>query len=199
MNGKKKSEKLRQFMSGLSNGSGQDELMEGFVKALLPLLTRTPVLQRIGHLQRSLDALDVEGLLSLHTAYARAHFPDTSDIATPLEELFPDPSLDDWERFVSEYKSHQFIADLDPEHLQHHAMAYLLSATFKDCSIILRLHRSSEVPDSITVIDLDPKSMKRFKRWAELDREIAVSFVDDGSRVCYDELADPGNLAESSE
>ncbi|KAL5511328.1 hypothetical protein ACEPAH_4544 [Sanghuangporus vaninii] len=182
------SEKLRKFISGPSNGIEVDELMEGFVNTLLPLLTRTPVLQRIAHLQRSLDALDIEGLQSLHSIYAQAHFPDSPGTIAFLEDLFPDPSLDDWDHFVSAYKSQQLIANFDPEHLRHHAMAYLLSATFKDCSIMLHLGRNPGVPDSITVIDLDPKSMKRLRKWAELDHDIAVSFVDNGSRVCYDEL-----------
>ncbi|KAL5529538.1 hypothetical protein ACEPAG_5523 [Sanghuangporus baumii] len=183
------SEKLRKFISAPSNGIEEDKLMEEFVKALLPLLTRTPVLQRIAHLQRSLDALDIEGLQSLHSAYAQAHFPDSPGTIASLEDMFPDPSLDDWDSFVSAYKSQQPIANLDPEHLRHYVMAYLLSATFKDCSIILHLGRNPEVPDSITVIDLDPKSMKRLRNWAELDHDIVVSFVDDGSRVCYDELS----------
>ena len=160
--------------------------MAEFVGALLPLLTGTPVLRIIAQLQRTLDPLDIEGLQSLHS------MSPTSE--TPIEELYPDPSLDDWERFVGRYKAQCPITDVDPELLQHHAMAYLLSATFKDCSIMLHLGRGSEVPDSITVIDLDPKSMKRLKTWAELDRNIAMSFVDDGSRFCFDELSSKQDL-----
>jgi len=54
-------------------------------------------------------------------------------------------------------------------------MAYLLSATFKDCSIIARFQPgNSDV--QLYVIDLEPKSISRLDKWLELDREIAQAF-----------------------
>ncbi|EJD02222.1 uncharacterized protein FOMMEDRAFT_88227 [Fomitiporia mediterranea MF3/22] len=179
--------KLQPVLSGPSNTVGEAALMERFVGAMLPLLTGTPVLQRIAQLQRALDALDIEGLFALYVAYAKLRFPKSPESAKPLEDLFPDPTLDDWERFVATFQTQQPPTDLDPALLHYHAMGYLLSATFKDCSIMLHLGQGPDVPDNITVIDLDPKSMKRLKRWAELDHDIAVSFVESGLQPCHDE------------
>jgi inositol-pentakisphosphate 2-kinase len=139
-----------------------------FASALLPILTTTPVLHTLSRLQRTLDALDVEGL-------------------APLWDLAPvgtDPSIDEWSAFISEYLAAPTQPPpADAAHLRYHVMAYLLSASFKDCSIILR------VPDgTATVIDLDPKSVDRLRKWERLDAEIVAAYaaVPD-PRVCADQ------------
>ncbi|KAH8117049.1 inositol-pentakisphosphate 2-kinase [Phellopilus nigrolimitatus] len=169
--------------------AGEDEvrLMEAFVAALLPLLTKTPLLRTLARLQRTLDPLDIEGLFALHETLRTT----SPDVIPPLEQAFPDPDLGDWERFVESYLDPGFQLALDhkmpdPARLRYYTMAYLLSATFKDCSLMLRLSRSAGTQDTITVIDLDPKSMSRLKKWVQLDRDISTSFVDDSPRYCHD-------------
>lgn len=161
--------------------------MNKFVLRLLPFIVKTPVFRTLAKLQRTLDPLDIEGLFSLHQAHqSRQSIP-------PLESSFPDPTIDDWETFVNTYIDSESQSTLDhnipdPGRLHYYAMAYLLSASFKDCSVIMRPGGSGSRPGTATVIDLDPKSFDRMKKWAELDREIALAFYDDGERRCTDSI-----------
>ncbi|KII88113.1 hypothetical protein PLICRDRAFT_698563 [Plicaturopsis crispa FD-325 SS-3] len=66
--------------------------------------------------------------------------------------------------------------------LRYHVMAYLLSATFKDCSVMLRpLHEptsaSAASSGRVTIIDLDVKTIHRLDKWAKMDRDIAISYA----------------------
>lgn len=174
----------------LPNCSSQAQTqMEEFASLLLPIVSKTPVFPKLSHLQRSLDPLDTEGLISLYETH-RSHSPDLDAVPT-FEELFPDPTIQDWESFLNNYTSPEFQATLDhahpkPEHLHYYTMAYLLSASFKDCSVIMRIEEGSASIASATIIDLDPKSMNRLKKWADSDRMFAITFEDDGSRRCLD-------------
>jgi inositol-pentakisphosphate 2-kinase len=82
------------------------------------------------------------------------------------------------------------------ENLRHYLLAYLLSATFKDCSIIAKLDflkpgdQSGHRVCPITVIDLDPKSLDRLQRWEQLDWEIVSSYTPVKRKVCIDAWAD---------
>ncbi|KAF9246363.1 inositol-pentakisphosphate 2-kinase [Melanogaster broomeanus] len=152
---------------------GSGALEDAFAAALLPFL-RSPLLETISNLQRTLDALDIEGLAKLH---AIAH-PDASG----LDSVVWDPSFEEWQDFIASYGSDYCTWDhskLCPEHIRAYLMAYLLSATFKDCSVIFRIQRpdasvqsSVDAPHAITIIDLDVKSMNRLGKWADLDRHI---------------------------
>lgn len=57
-------------------------------------------------------------------------------------------------------------------------MAFLLSATFKDCSIFIILRPSSTGTTGaiVKVIDLDSKPMGRLSKYLAADREIVESF-----------------------
>jgi len=140
---------------------------EALTTALLPVLMNTPILRILSRLQRTLDALDIEGLAAL------------SDLAS----VGADPTIAEWAEFVSAY----LAAPAPPPpaetaHLRYHVLAYLLSATFKDCSVILR------VPDgTATVIDLDPKSVDRLCNWERMDKEIVAAYAAVPDRkVCLD-------------
>ncbi|KAF9227734.1 DUF941-domain-containing protein [Gyrodon lividus] len=153
--------------------AGNAEVEEAFSAALLPFLHR-PVLATISDLQRTLDSLDIEGLAKL---YAVAH-PD----ANGLNSVVWDPSFEEWQNFIASYDSVYCTWDhskLCPEHIKAYLMAYLLSATFKDCSIIFKIQQpnasggpSADAPHAITIIDLDVKCMDRLGKWADLDRRI---------------------------
>ncbi|KIL69866.1 hypothetical protein M378DRAFT_184241 [Amanita muscaria Koide BX008] len=158
------------------------DVREAFISALVPLLLGTPVLRTISHLQRTLDALDIEGLSKLCR--------DAEHDAAVLSE----PTINDWDEFVSEYLSSK-TSNLEPDiHvLRYHLLAYLLSATFKDCSLIIRLnHLDSESGngvqlDRVSVIDLDKKSMTRIKQWERLDREIVEDYMKLGyQKICVE-------------
>ena len=125
----------------------------------------TPLLAILSRHQRMLDSLDIEGLSQL---WSRIH-PDL-----PFGEKEPQPSLTEWDDFVRIYSSG------GESSLRYHIFAYLLSATFKDCSVILRLgqDRAGATRGTITAIDLDPKSTNRLAEWKALDLEIVRSFMD---------------------
>ena len=104
--------------------------------------------------------------------------------------------MSDWTNFVDEYLSvdrtrdhtHPKVSDL-----RYYLLAYLLSATFKDCSIILRINPGGDAratgdmkSNSVAVIDLDPKCIDRLSRWEELDRNIVESYTGIEPKLCVD-------------
>ncbi|KAJ7137800.1 inositol-pentakisphosphate 2-kinase-domain-containing protein [Mycena epipterygia] len=159
---------LRVFVRGTKIGPAEkssiaglvDDLAdpkEALISAVLPVLINTPVLHTLSRLQRTLDALDIEGLAAL---WERA----------PVGR---DPRVTEWNEFVSTYLAAPAPPPpADAAHLRYHVLAYLLSAAFKDCSVIVR------VPDgTATVIDLDPKSVDRLHNWERLDKEIVTAYA----------------------
>lgn len=156
--------------------STRTDVHEAFATALLPLL-QTPVLRIISDLQRSLDALDIEGIAKLHAMAS----PNAN-----LAAIRKNPSLQEFQDFIASYHTVYRALDhsqLFPENLDTYLVAYLLSATFKDCSMIFRIRRSDvsrnssvDSPHAISVIDLDLKGVDRFERWADLDRQIVESY-----------------------
>lgn len=146
-----------------------------FVSALLPVLLNTPVLRTLATLQRNLDILDIEGLSQLwKTSYAQFNGP-----IPPLGSASAEPSLDEWLDFLDRYLTAYHHHTLDHAHpqvsdLRYYTLAYLLSATFKDCSIMLKI--APRGTEAIHVIDLDVKDIGRLSRWETLDREIVKSY-----------------------
>ena len=175
-----------------------DEIRDAFTAALLPLLLDTPVLHTISTLQRTLDALDVEGLTALWARLRPA-------AASKLGHGEADPDMAEWTRFVDTYLARHSQArdgpatateieteDEDEDELRYRLQAYLLSASFKDCSVILRM-KPGQAPGqgTITVIDLDVKSVDRLAKWAKLDREIVDAYRGIPPRDCVDAGAAP--------
>ncbi|CCO27575.1 hypothetical protein BN14_01558 [Rhizoctonia solani AG-1 IB] len=133
-------------------------------------------------------------------------------LTPPIASDETEPSLDDWEDFVAEYLSHGPYMSSEPyptdppreEDLRYWLTSYLMGATFKDCSVMLRFppgkvspdwtfdnpHRDVSLP-LMTAIDLDPKSMRRLQKWLDMDQEIVRNYadaVDEGraSGLCVD-------------
>jgi inositol-pentakisphosphate 2-kinase len=138
-------------------------------------------------MQRTLDPLDVEGLMQLW----HQHEADCT-CSTPHSEGFSDlePCMEDWVVFVESYlsRSHPRATQL-PENnistLKYALHSFLLSASFKDCSVMLCLH--PDLADSkLFVIDLDPKSVSKIDKWYKLDRDIALSLQDSSRKPCVD-------------
>ncbi|KAL0946824.1 hypothetical protein HGRIS_012993 [Hohenbuehelia grisea] len=193
-------------------------LRDSFTSTYLPLLVETPVLATLSKLQRTLDVLDIEGLSALWhrtlLSYTDTHAgPDDDEVPlSPVGQsspLFssPDPTMKEWAEFLDTYLSHHAMTEPDMEDkqrmnyarprsadLRYYLIAYLLSATFKDCSIIIKpalggVNAGEPAQGKVTVIDLDPKSMDRLRKWEKLDQEIAESYsqVDASDRkVCVD-------------
>ncbi|KAG8217673.1 inositol-pentakisphosphate 2-kinase [Butyriboletus roseoflavus] len=155
--------------------SAKTEVHEALTTALLPFL-QTAALKTISNLQRSLDALDIEGIVKLYA------------MACPNTKGLGNPSLEELQDFVASYHSVYCALDhskLYPENIDTYLMAYLLSATFKDCSVIFRIHRSDipgapsvNSPHAVAIIDLDLKGMDRIEKWAHLDKQIVEYYRD---------------------
>jgi len=194
-------------------------LRDTFTSALLPFLTDTPLLRILSKLQRTLDILDIEGLSCLLRDAETSTFTNLSvdqssptrptcnpSLGPPVASLGASsdlwhsgiPTMSDWTDFLDVYLS-STGAQLNhsepmPENLRYYLLAYLLSATFKDCSIIIRLDplslkRPSKAvaPDRVTVIDLDPKSVHRLRKWEQLDQEIVQAYLDvENPKRCID-------------
>ena len=184
-----------------------------------PLLC-TPVLRILSALQRDLDPLDIEGLSKLWRLTESSSPLYRQTLASFFEQLSggfeselpatpigvsspflqsPEPYISDWIDFLDAYltpnKPEMDHSNPSPENLRYYLLAYLLSATFKDCSVIVKLDflRPGEPlqdakSDSVTVIDLDPKRMDKLRHWEKLDQEIAQNYSSvHTKRVCVDE------------
>ncbi|KAK7038123.1 inositol-pentakisphosphate 2-kinase [Favolaschia claudopus] len=157
----------RSSLIGLVND--KQDAKEALTTALLPILKSTPVLQILSRLQQTLDPLDIEGLASLCN----------------LQSPGPDPTVTEWTDFVTRYlEAPSPPPPADAAHLRYHILAHLLSATFKDCSLIVR------VPDgTATLIDLDPKSIDRLRKWEKMDKELVAAYANvpvADRKVCAD-------------
>ncbi|KAF9527043.1 inositol-pentakisphosphate 2-kinase [Crepidotus variabilis] len=185
-----------------------DVIRDAFAAALVQPLLETPVLRILSRLQRNLDVLDIEGLSDLwrRTESAVASLREQSNSVpppTPIGGSSPffnllEPRIPDWTTFLDNYISleKQFDAsNPTADSLRHYILAYLLSATFKDCSIIVRLKylqpgtvpQQVGGPQSVAIIDLDPKSMSKLGQWEKLDREIVASYKPVEGKVCVDD------------
>jgi inositol-pentakisphosphate 2-kinase len=155
-------------------------MLPAFTRALLPLLVNTKLLPILGTLQRTLDAFDIEGLVRL---WNLSNSQISGDSVLPIASGTPQPTMDEWVSFIDEYLATNARPDYTlegvdtpeaKERLRYYMMAYLMSATFKDCSVILRLGSGSG--DRITVIDLDPKKIEKLRTWEVQDLEIVRGF-----------------------
>ncbi|KAH9004881.1 inositol-pentakisphosphate 2-kinase [Lactarius hatsudake] len=169
-----------------------------FISALLPLFLHNSLLQRISALQRSLDPLDCEGFAKLVESkrIQSAGSSDSLNAALPVADL-TQPTMDDWTSFVDIFLSQerQKHPSYSPSNLRYHTLAYLLSASFKDCSLIIPIRSETDVTemDGIKVIDLDIKAVDRIPGWLKLDKKIVREYakIDTGIRKTCTEVS-PG-------
>lgn len=161
------------------------DLRTKFVETVTPILMDHPVLAKLSEVQGSLDPLDIEGLSALVTGKSATEYPNESlpFLNAPEVQAGEDPTLDEWRRFLNAHSHHKPEAgpsapmSFKPfrhgmSQKRHYLLAYLLSASFKDCSIIIRGHEDNVKSATVTIIDLDSKSIGRMKKWEELDRDV---------------------------
>ncbi|KZV71837.1 hypothetical protein PENSPDRAFT_577031 [Peniophora sp. CONT] len=149
---------------GLPEDADVETCREAFIARLLPALCTTPVIPLLASLQRRLDALGEPLALS-------ASYPEN------------EPTLEEWEAFTQRFQRDEVRAEDAP-------LAYMLSATFKDCSMIIGLPDGKE--PVIKLVDLDVKSVSKFAYWIKLDKDIIASYGQLGEserRVCVDALS----------
>jgi inositol-pentakisphosphate 2-kinase len=124
---------------------------------LLPALQNGVIWSLLQNYQSDFDPLDIEGVV--------ARVP----LDSPLYN--EEPSIEEYQAVIHDYVSPFFrFAENDRKLI----VAYLLSASFKDCSVFLRFTKDHF---SVKVADLDVKSIKKMRHYYELDREIAQNFT----------------------
>ena len=132
---------------------------------LARILVESPLLKRLGRLQQGLDSLDIETVHRFYDQLTRLSSSET--IAQPtLDELFSTAETflertdmdgmmnQDQESFEAQNASSlgfQEDDDLDdvPEEIKlHFIREYLLSATLKDCSILITVRREDNADET---------------------------------------------------
>ncbi|KAL7424012.1 hypothetical protein Q5752_001597 [Cryptotrichosporon argae] len=129
-----------------------DMLSDQLVDALLS----SGVLAQLKQLQASLDPTDITGLAAL---FREAH-PD-ADLFDPT--LLPEITEAELEGFMAAYNQDPAAQTWS---LRQRLIAYVLSAIFKDCSIMIQLGMS------LRVVDLDLKPIHNLRKWYDLDEQI---------------------------
>ncbi|KPV76087.1 uncharacterized protein RHOBADRAFT_53078 [Rhodotorula graminis WP1] len=176
-----------------------DPAASTFCTSLAHALVASPLLRTLAHFQSSLDALDIEGLAALLLAHpaTRADLVAPADkAAAEVTKLGAQPALAEWEAFIarlgpalSQGRDAAAVA-LREGPPRDAVLAYLLSATLKDCSLIVRVPpRDGSGAVTVKAIDLDPKPIVRMGKYARLDGEIVQSWSERIERLAEgDEL-----------
>ncbi|KIK57726.1 hypothetical protein GYMLUDRAFT_262897 [Collybiopsis luxurians FD-317 M1] len=141
------------------------------------------LLKTLKQLQWTLDGSGIEGLAMV---WEEVHSQSYSPVKPSFGKGFPQPTPADWQAFVTEYLEGEHGVQrkrTGAEKLRYHILSYLLSATFKDCSIIIMLpglldktSPESSFPSRITLVDLDPKPIERLQKWLDQNREILQDY-----------------------
>ncbi|KAF9999160.1 Tetraspanin [Entomortierella chlamydospora] len=144
---------------------------------LTKILTQSPLLRRLGRLQQALDSLDVE---TIHRFYTQ--------LADPITGAVPDPTMEEYldtaEAFMYRTDMNDMMAkdheiflsnnatslgfgpedDLDDEDVVprslklHYIREFLLSATLKDCSILITVRQVEEEEEEVKAGHSLPKN-----------------------------------------
>lgn len=170
------------------------------VKILTPALAASKLVKRLSQLQASLDPLDIEGLRSLLMDREGIDIAKMDD--STVSKLGGEVSISEYAQFVQHYSHALSLSRSQPAPADGHSgtlsdswpsedsptrdliIAYLLSATFKDCSLFASIRTLPNATASagsndidIQVVDCDVKSVDRLKKWYDLDQDIVHSFV----------------------
>ena len=176
------------------------------METVVPILMEHPVLAKLSELQRSLDPLDIEGLSTLVTGRPTDEYPNKSLPIVDAPEICigADPNLSEWRRFLDAHFNRELHGKSPhppgsgalPHGMsesRYQLLSYLLCATFKDCSIIIRANENVKRA-TVSIIDLDAKSIGRMGRWERLDRDVVKCTLeaegrlsDAERRVCVDD------------
>lgn len=169
------------------------------VQLLVLFLASDPLLPHLARLQSSLDFLDTEGLRSLLRSRTNIDILADSGNESEVGRLGGDISMEEYENFVSRHCQairYGTFAESGVEKMgtRDIIIAHLLSATFKDCSMIIRVpvdaigHNpdpsrlsNSNPPNvskhiSASLVDCDVKAVDRIFKYARLDADLIRSF-----------------------
>ncbi|GAC92826.1 hypothetical protein PHSY_000382 [Pseudozyma hubeiensis SY62] len=133
------------------------------------------ILSRLAHLQSALDPLDVEGLAQLWLSRTQSHIlgqvPPDVDLPPALTRNLPATEL------LAVLEPFLSVSDRQVT-LEDAVQAFLVAATFKDCSMLLRFHRSNEgVIGETKLVDLDSKPFSKLSGMQKTDNEVCAAFL----------------------
>lgn len=180
--------------------SSEDNLLEGLVAMLIrelskpqvpPLHTAQPlltVLDRLAYLQSQLDPLDVEGLAKAWLEVAKSE--TLGDLAPDQSQLDPEstslltspPTVDDLKHCLTDILGPGPVScppRTPAQSLSKHIHRFLLSSSFKDCSLLIRCDKSEEgvLMSSTKVIDLDLKPISKLPSFQITDTFVCSRFA----------------------
>ncbi|KAI8367836.1 inositol-pentakisphosphate 2-kinase [Choanephora cucurbitarum] len=137
---------------------------------LTAILQQDPLLSRLKQLQSQLDSLDVEGIWPLFKEH-RASLSDDSQL---------------WQHVTERFLNRRPC--LDKERVMQRIYEYVLSMTFKDCSLMISIspsvgQKQIQIGDRVfyyrmTVIDIDLKDVNKIPYWYQLDQTIVQYAID---------------------
>jgi inositol-pentakisphosphate 2-kinase len=183
-------------MTALNSVLGSRSTKDGVIRQLTDAILSTPVFDRLRTLQRTYDPCDIEGLAQFIPGLEHVEsVQDLQSLGVDLGRI----EKQDWETVIG---TPPILADYSssssPEHgaLRKLAIAYLVSATFKDCSVMIHMPRqvfddgAQRVEPRIAAIDLDLKPAEKLGRYFRLDRAIWTAYEEhlreNGSMECVD-------------
>ncbi|SPO24259.1 probable Inositol-pentakisphosphate 2-kinase [Ustilago trichophora] len=168
-------------------GALSNRLVAELSKTTLPNVAGEPnaatILSRLSHLQASLDPLDVEGLSQLWLHRTQSHtlgqLPTTTNPASlpaalisplPVSLLYP---------VLEPFLTSSSTAEVK---LEDAMQAFLVSATFKDCSMLIRFSRNPDeeggkVEGETKLVDLDRKPFEKLESMQKIDGEVCAAFL----------------------
>ncbi|TKY88597.1 hypothetical protein EX895_002586 [Sporisorium graminicola] len=176
---------VAQFLG--ADGDGEEQLVEALTRYVVDELSKPrlaandddqeSVLSRLSHLQSTLDPLDVEGLAHLWLSRTQSHILGQADphldLPSALTACLPAAQLSTvLAAFLSVSSTRADVA------LEDAVQAFLVSATFKDCSLLLRFRRGEAgVEGNTKIVDLDSKPFGKLGSMQNTDNEVCAAFL----------------------
>ncbi|KAJ2811141.1 hypothetical protein H4S07_002247 [Coemansia furcata] len=152
---------------------------EALRDCIADIVVKEPLFARLKQCQRTLDSLDIEGILPL---YRRA--VESGSLANVQ------PSISDWLAAVAGFIQRTEQADLTVAEVtdKQAILEFLISTTLKDVSVLITLPEwptqgtsldgISKAPDyAIAVIDSDPKKLTKIPDYFSKDEKIVKNYL----------------------
>lgn len=157
-------------LEGTNDLTTAEEILEN-------ILIEDPILGILKRLQASLDEIDVEGV---HPLYLQQE-----------KEALVTNDIEVWKQVISDFQARSFNNPMEIEKRQR-IYEYVLSMTFKDCSLMINvtearnritdkktitLKDGSSYQYDLKVIDTDLKNIEKIPYWYQLDQSIVQNAI----------------------
>lgn len=154
-----------------------------WVEVLTQLVATGTVGDALSILNQLQRRFGTHGLTSISQAYNQIKrlFPESSD--DMIESMLWNHNIkeDDLSHFACELAPSVDLTNLTSDEWLMITRCFLLSHTFKDCSLMVSIHQPVHQADTIScnvrIIDCDRKSHWKIPYYAQLERDIATAFT----------------------